>query len=251
MRTSTPLTAHTGIAVAAVAVALMMIPGAAFPLEFAQAPADVRQVLFAGDAPDAGAATATRIAIRVDFVFIGLYVVFLTAFAGRLAGMKTWLGWIGVALALLVGLADLVENRQMLAVLAQMDSLGRPDVGAALGRLHLATWVKWGGLAVYLALTAYGLGVRGRLKIGFAGVAGLSLVLTAAAAVLRPGPADGLFWLCEAFAMAQFAAVGLLILHSLGAGRGRGRSHHPAALAQHPLRRQQDHDDGDEERQRP
>ena len=111
--------------------------------EFAESAAEVTTLF----EPEGSAAAMDRVN-RWDFLFMTLYSLFLVTFALAAAldsGQFTL--WFAAALAPLILLADVMENVQLLNLTAQL-SLGG-GMEPALARLHLFTWLKWGGLAVY------------------------------------------------------------------------------------------------------
>ncbi len=114
--------------------------------EFAESAAEVTTLF----EPEGSAAAMDRVN-RWDFLFMTLYSLFLVTFALAAAldsGQFTL--WFAAALAPLILLADVMENVQLLNLTAQL-SLGG-GMEPALARLHLFTWLKWGGLAVYFLL---------------------------------------------------------------------------------------------------
>ena len=114
--------------------------------EFAESAAEVATLF----EPEGSAAAMDRLN-RWDFLFMALYSLFLTTFALAAAldsGRFTL--WFAAALAPLILLADVMENVQLLNLTTQL-SLGG-GMESALDRLHLFTWLKWGGLAVYFLL---------------------------------------------------------------------------------------------------
>ena len=120
--------------------------------EFVKSEAELR-LLFE---PDGSAAAMDRVN-RWDFLFMSVYGLFLSAFAlavARRTGQRYY--YVPAALALLIPLADAMENVQLLAITI---ILSEDDVAPILGqllplltRLQLFTWLKWGGLVVYFLL---------------------------------------------------------------------------------------------------
>lgn len=98
----------------------------------------------------------------LDFLYMLLYSAFLASFAIQAARQtgKTWL-YAGAALALVALIGDVLENVQLLAITAKLDS------GAftlELTRLYWFTWLKWGSLALYFLLVGVGLWGNGRFS---------------------------------------------------------------------------------------
>ncbi len=90
----------------------------------------------------------------VDFVYMALYSAFLFSFAQtiiKLTGRKLF--YAAAALAVVIFLADLMENVQLLGITAVIDT---GNFEQQLPLLYLFTWIKWGGLAIcFLLLTPY------------------------------------------------------------------------------------------------
>ena len=118
---------------------------------------------------------------RADFAFIVLYTAFLIfavrAFESTISGR----GRAAIALALLAGSADVVENLNLLAITARLGS----DYSRALFVLTIATWVKWLSLAACLALLSPALRARGHAGRVAGWFAAASLPIALAAGILR------------------------------------------------------------------
>lgn len=126
-----------------------MSPGFRSPVlafEFARTEDEVRQLF----EPEGSAAAMDRLN-RWDFLYIALYGGFLATFA-LAAALETdqYTPWAAVALAPLIMLADVMENVQLFSLTRQLELGG--DFSPALWWLHLFTWLKWGGLAIYFLL---------------------------------------------------------------------------------------------------
>lgn len=127
--------------------------------EFAESGEEVYR-LFESD----GSADAMNRVNRWDFLYMTLYSLFLATFAlaaGRRTGRAIF--YVAAALALVILYADALENIQLLGLTLQMEVGGR--LTAMLDRLHVYTWLKWGGLALYFVLLAgYFRGLAGRWR---------------------------------------------------------------------------------------
>ncbi len=123
-----------------------MPPGFITPVmafEFARSEAEVVRLF----EPEGSAAAMDRVN-RWDFLYMALYSLFLATFALAAAlDSDQYTPWFAAGLALLILLADVMENVQLLHLTSH------PGFGA-LERLHLFTWLKWGGLALYFLLLA-------------------------------------------------------------------------------------------------
>jgi len=90
----------------------------------------------------------------IDFGFMVTYTLFLVLFFKNAAKTfdKKWL-LTGIPLSVIVLFADVMENIYLL----QITGMYSPEVADAalipvLNKLHIFTWIKWGGLAVIFAL---------------------------------------------------------------------------------------------------
>ena len=123
--------------------------------EFIETKAEVFQLFVATDGSVRGSMIhAMDLGNRLDYIYMCLYSLFLLLFAvkcGQISGKKYY--YIGAAVALLVLFADAFENIQLLGITAGIDS---GDFGAQLVRLHIFTWVKWGGIsAIFMVLAPW------------------------------------------------------------------------------------------------
>lgn len=135
-------------------------PGFITPImafEFAGSEAEVYRLF----EPDGSAAAMDRVN-RWDFLYMALYSAFLGAFAFALARHTGQTIFISAAiLALVIFFADLMENIQLLGLTYRMQ-LDGGSLEGTLARLHVYTWLKWGGLALYfLLLVPYFRGLSG------------------------------------------------------------------------------------------
>lgn len=127
-------------------------PGFLTPIiafEFAESEAEVYRLF----QPDGSAAAMDRLN-RWDFLFMAVYSLFLFTFAlaaARGAGRPAL--YAAAALAPLILAADALENVQLLGLTMRMQLEGG-SLAATLDRLHVYTWLKWGGLAAYFVLIA-------------------------------------------------------------------------------------------------
>jgi hypothetical protein len=168
--------------------------------EFAETEADVVALFAPIGQPEGDAVRAAMDRVnRLDFLYMALYGGCLAAFAltsARLTGRRIYMAAAALALAIVV--ADALENVQLLAITRD---LGTADVGPALARLRLFTWLKWGGLALWFLLMRPAFARAGRLG-SFIGLVAVLPLLLGVAAFLWPG------LLSELFAL----SIGLLFL---------------------------------------
>ncbi len=90
----------------------------------------------------------------IDFGFMITYTLFLVLFFQKAAKTfeKKWL-LTGIPLSLIVLMADFVENIFLLKITGvYTPEMPDSELIPLLNKLHFATWVKWGGLAIIFAL---------------------------------------------------------------------------------------------------
>ncbi len=91
---------------------------------------------------------------HLDFLYMVVYSLFLMTFAwtsARLSGKKYL--YIAVVLAGVVLIFDFLENIQLLGITSKLESR---NFTLELARLHIFTWIKWGGIAtIFLLLVPY------------------------------------------------------------------------------------------------
>jgi len=104
--------------------------------------------------------SAMRAGTQLDFVLLALYTLLLAGFARR---MHAALGFdplalgalrrkrAAITLAFAAGLLDVLENRELLAILDRLLMNG-PSFEDALARLAWVTWPKWIALAAWFVL---------------------------------------------------------------------------------------------------
>jgi hypothetical protein len=113
---------------------------------------------------DERARAAARVQTRADdFLYIPVYVIALSAWAGCVATRvrPRWFALLGVSLAwamLPAGLFDLVENRQMLAQLANGADAGRAALARTMAQVKFA--IVYATLGYVLVGTAVALAQR-------------------------------------------------------------------------------------------
>jgi hypothetical protein len=117
----------------------------------------------------------------LDFAFIAIYCAFLIACMRAFAGAQPARARAGIALALLAGAADAIEN----ACLSSITSRLGGDYSGALSALMIATWVKWLSIPVCLLILWPGLRSRGRWGTVAAWIGAATLPSALGAAVLR------------------------------------------------------------------
>lgn len=172
--------------------------------ELARTPEELARVIGANP-PDAEAlqvrATMDR-ANRLDFAYLSLYAAFI-ALSCTLAARRRGRRWLrlGVAVALVAGLADVAEN----LVLLQLTQ-PQADVGPLLEALRLRTLVKWEALALATALFAGGFIGRPPWLGSFG--AALALLALAGGALTLVDPARHLITLSTAITLAWLWQLG-------------------------------------------
>jgi hypothetical protein len=90
----------------------------------------------------------------IDFGFMVTYTLFLVLFFKNAAKIfnKKWL-LTGIPLSIIVLLADLMENVYLLKITGMYSpTIADADLISVLNKLHIYTWIKWGGLALIFAL---------------------------------------------------------------------------------------------------
>lgn len=142
----------------------------------------------------------------LDFVFIALYCWFLYGFAAEAAKRIKPYRWYFVgacALVPIVLFADLLENVQLLSI---NSIFMQESINEQLALLHIATWIKWFGLAACLALMAPYFMREGRLGrvIGILGIA--AAVLSIPAFLYRS-------MITELFALSIMLTVALMVAY--------------------------------------
>lgn len=123
--------------------------------EFIETKAEVFQMFVATNGQTRQAMVdAMDLGNRLDYIYMCLYSFFLLLFSlkcGQISGKKYF--YISAAMAIMVLLGDAFENVQLLEITAGIES---GDFEVQLGRLHMFTWIKWGGIAaIFLVLTPW------------------------------------------------------------------------------------------------
>ncbi len=114
---------------------------------------------------------------QLDFIYMLLYSTFLMMFSVKCAEISSKrFYYIGAALALIVLLADAMENMQLMGITANLDT-GNFD--HYLSWLHVFTWIKWGGIAAIFLVLFFWF-IKGGL---FSKIIGLTGILSAAAGI--------------------------------------------------------------------
>jgi hypothetical protein len=142
----------------------------------------------------------------LNFAFIGVYCAFLIAAMRAFAGANPARARAGIALALLAGAADAVENACLFSITGRLGGV----YSGALSALMLATWVKWLSIPVCLLILWPGLRSRGRFGAVAGWISGAALPVAIGAAVRR-GPTAEVMLLVNALA---FVAIWIEALRS-------------------------------------
>jgi hypothetical protein len=88
---------------------------------------------------------------KIDFLFIISYVIFLAFFSISLSKQNiVWLGYLGAFVSVVIGLADVIENVQLLAILKKVNLVATYQ--PALTLLNTWTWIKWGLLGLIMVI---------------------------------------------------------------------------------------------------
>ena len=115
---------------------------------------------------------AMNLGNRLDYIYMVLYALFLMGFSVKCAQLsEKRMYYTGAALSLMVLGADAMENMQLFAITAGLET---GNLEPFLGRLFIFTWIKWGGIgAVFLVLVPWFL--KGRM---FSKIIALAMILT-------------------------------------------------------------------------
>jgi hypothetical protein len=178
--------------------------------EFAESEAEVYRLF----EPQGSAAAMDRVN-RWDFLYMALYNGFLGTFALAAARHTRQTIYISAAiLALVIFFADAMENIQLLGLTYRMQ-LDGGSLEGTLARLHVYTWLKWGGLALYfLLLIPYFRDLSGPWR--WVWVPALLPAVLVAAAFLNRGLANELLALSIGLMFLLLTAYALLV-----GGRGQ------------------------------
>ena len=125
---------------------------------------------------------AMNLGNRLDYIYMVLYALFLMGLSVKCAQLsEKRMYYIGAALSLMVLGADAMENIQLLAITAGLET---GNLEPFLGRLFIFTWIKWGGIAaVFLVLVPWFL--KGRMFSKIIALAMIITVMLGVAAFLR------------------------------------------------------------------
>ncbi|MFZ2632200.1 MAG: hypothetical protein WA081_11840 [Desulfosalsimonadaceae bacterium] len=120
---------------------------------------------------------------RLDYIYMGLYSVFLALFSltcVKISGKKYF--YTGAVLSLVVLAGDAFENIQLMGITSYLKhGMTSGDMETLLNGLNRFTWMKWGGLAaIFLVLAPWFLrGGRFSKAVGLSGIACAGLGLAA------------------------------------------------------------------------
>ena len=145
-------------------------------LEFAKTEQDIAFLTGPGSAASTMRAQM-RQGHKIDMVFPFAYggLIALTLLGLARAGVRS--AWPGLAVAVAIIPADLIENQVILDLLAALEQQQPPT--ALLGALHAATWFKWWCIALAAGLLALGAWQRKmRCTAALSAMTALALVLT-------------------------------------------------------------------------
>lgn len=116
--------------------------------EFAKTPAEINQLFFNKDKQTINSDFVDKMKALnyIDFVFILGYSLLLFYFSLTIAQNNLPVfGYIGALIAVIVGIADVLENIQLLGILdkLKLSETYEPQ----LSNLYIWTWIKWGGIS--------------------------------------------------------------------------------------------------------
>ncbi len=129
---------------------------------------------------------------RLDYIYMCLYSMFLLMFsAGCAKASAKKYYYTGVLIAVMVLLADALENVQLLSITSK---IANGDFDAELVRLHMFTWIKWGGIAtVFLMLSPWFM--KGKFFSKIIGATGLASFILGAVSYLHRSVVNEIFCL--------------------------------------------------------
>lgn len=119
--------------------------------EFAKTPAEINQLFFNKDKQVINKAFVDKMKELnyIDFIFIISYSLILLYFSLTIAQNKlAVLGYIGASIAVIVGIADILENFQLLGILDKLKP--SESYEPELSNLYIWTWTKWGLISVLI-----------------------------------------------------------------------------------------------------
>jgi hypothetical protein len=93
-----------------------------------------------------------------DMVFPFAYAGFIALMSLRLAMSGYRLAWLGVLIAVLIIPFDINENLTLLQITNALENSA--SIHTLLGKLHLATWLKWGAIGASIGVLAVGFAAR-------------------------------------------------------------------------------------------
>lgn len=221
------------VGIAAIAVGLAMSRGQAngsfngykapiIAFEFAQTRDDVERIR-----ADFETQTGKPFAVEMDrlnwldMLFLALYGAFLALFSAAFGQHhhQPWLGYLGAVLAFGAAWCDFLENQQMLAITARLES---GDYQPFLQNLNLFTRLKWGLIPVLMALLLPFLWQGGWASKGLGAVSLLSIVFAALALLpARPAPAAVERFTASVFLLFLLVLVYTAMLAAWGNARPR------------------------------
>lgn len=131
--------------------------------EFASSESDLSYL--AGNGAEEAANRASMVAGTYwDMAFPVAYSGFLALLLLQLVQRGWKPGWVGIGFAVLIVPLDINENIVLLQIVEALDDGAL--AGVLLVDLQLATWLKWGAIAVTVAVLGAGLIVRGNYWSG-------------------------------------------------------------------------------------
>ena len=143
--------------------------------EFAKVEADLGYM--AGDNPEAVANRQKMDAgMQWDMFFPIAYAALLGLLLLDLAFRGHTIAWPGIAVAVLIFPFDIYENLTLLEITRALDASAATE--AILERLQLATWLKWGAIAITMAVLSVALFVDKQKAFAIlAGITAMSIAV--------------------------------------------------------------------------
>lgn len=143
--------------------------------EFIETQEEVKKLLaWDNTVQRSGLIDAMRFGIKLDYLFMSAYSVFLGLFSWgcyRVSQKRVYLT--GIVIAPIVWVADGIENFQLLNIMSHL--LAEESIAVELELLSISTWIKWGGIAVIFSILIPYLWKGGLLSKGTSLMAALSV----------------------------------------------------------------------------
>jgi hypothetical protein len=117
--------------------------------EFAQSPEDLK--FMTGDSPDAvNNRIAMRLGQKYDTIFPFFYAGLIAMCILSISSKINILTILGILFSIFIIPSDLYENSIMNSIIDSLES--GQSITAQLSALHIATWLKWGNIAIAMLI---------------------------------------------------------------------------------------------------